>query len=524
MASMRQVACVGGLFGRLAGWLGRFGANRDGNFTVLMAFATGVLFLTAGLAVEYTLALSQRTRITNALDAATLATARAISIGEVTQANAPDYLKQVFAANIGVDNLATSRYSLHNIVIDPANNAVSAKATYNQQLKFINVGMGTTHMDVSNNSAVTFGASDIEVAMVLDVTGSMDWDDANGDHKMTSLKAAAKNAVDKLLKNSRGAVKISLVPYSQSVNVGSFLSRYVYADYLEPKSDAPAYDAALFNSTGVGYDYAAFQQPYKVRRWRNGRRRRVCTNVLPSDFRVESDGTNVDYCATDRKAPDTGGRTSYQFTDENPVRGGMISRDSRLSEGSCISEKIVTLTTNKRDLDRAIDRMGTNGGTAGHIGLQWAWYTISHKWRDYLPATSRPGDHMASGSDLNKYIIFMTDGVFNTAYAGNSTRNGWTGHNPARSQSPQHTSDFCRAIKQQNIKIFVVGFDLDETVADSNPDLRRSWIRDAQTLLRNCATPDTNRVTYFYKADDSAQLTAAFENIAQTIRSLRLTH
>ncbi|WP_419907029.1 hypothetical protein [Hoeflea sp.] len=248
----------------------------------------------------------------------------------------------------------------------------------------------------------------------------------------------------------------------------------------------------------------------------------MCSSGLPDDYRVENDGTNVDLCATDRKAPKTSGRANYQYTDADPATGGMISRDSRLRESDCIDEQIVPLTSNKTTLDNAITALSHNGGTAGHIGLQWAWYTISYNWRNFLPSASQPGD-MTTNPDLDKYIIFMTDGVFNTAYADNTGSEGWTGDNPGNSESPDHTSAICSAIKAQNIKVFVVAFDMDESSADGNDRLERSWIRDAQTLLSNCATPNSTNVTYFYLANDAAALNLAFENIARTIRNLRLT-
>lgn len=510
----------------------RFVRDRSGNFMMMFGLGVGVIFLAAGIAVDYSMALAGKTRVNNALDAATLATARALSVGEINPDNAEDYLERIFAANIGtaVDDLEDSPYLLYDVIINEATGAVTASARYEHDLKLLQVATGRSDIQVASKSEVQFGSSDIEVAMVLDVTGSMNWNDAAGNHKLTALKTAAKSAVEKLLNNANGAVKISLVPYAESVNVGPNLAKYVYADYKESKSDAPTYNSALFNETGVGYDYETFQEQYLREfcgwewiRWRR-RWRRVwrCSTGLPEDFRVENDGTNVDLCATDRKAPKTSGRTNYQYSNADPVIGGMISRDSRLRESDCIDEQIVPLTSNKTTLDNAINAMSHNGGTAGHIGLQWAWYTISHNWRNFLPVSSQPGDHSVD-PDLDKYIIFMTDGVFNTAYADNTGNEGWTGDNPAYSESPDHTTALCTAIKAQDIKVFVVAFDMDESVADGNNRLERSWIRNAQTLLGNCATPNSTNVTYFYKADDADALTLAFENIARTIRNLRLT-
>ncbi|WP_419907031.1 pilus assembly protein TadG-related protein [Hoeflea sp.] len=560
--------------------LRRLCRDRRGNFTMMFGLGVAFIFLAAGIAVDYSISLSNKTRINNALDAATLATARAIASGDLdpsVDGAAESYVEAVFLANIGIDALAGSRYALNNVTYNPSNGSVSASASYNQGLQLIQAVTDQTNVQVGGASVAQYGASDIEVAMVLDVTGSMDWDDASGNHKLTALKSAAKSAVAKLLHNSSGAVRISLVPYARAVNVGSDLAKYVYADYDESKSDAPTYSSSLYASTGVGYDYETFQSEYEIcgysfhrvpgipqyagwfepqaptagvehysdfviqaRRWGGRRGGRdddddddedddedededdlTYSCERPEDFRVNDDGTNVDNCATDRKAPKSGG-TNYQYTDANPVAGGMISRDSRLDPDECLSEQIIPLTSTQSTLDTAIEGMSAEGGTAGHIGLQWAWYTISYNWRNYLPATSQPGD-LTTNPDLDKYVVFMTDGVFNTAYADNSGSNAWTGHDPGDSESPEHAAALCTAIKAQNIKVFVIAFDMDESSADGNDNLERSWIRDAQTLLSNCATPDTANATYFYLANDAAALTSAFDNIAQTIRQLRLT-
>ncbi|WP_419907030.1 pilus assembly protein TadG-related protein [Hoeflea sp.] len=216
----------------------RFLRDRSGNFMMLTGLFVGILFLTGGLAVDYSMAIASKTRISNALDAATLATARALSIGDVDSNTAEAYLERVFAANIGIDadELDTSPYSLYGIDINPATGGVKASASLDYELQLLQVATGESTMKIASTSGVQFGASDIEVAMILDVTGSMNWDDAAGNHKLTALKTAAKNAVDKLLKNANGAVRVSLVPYAESVNVGNALSKYVYADYKESKS------------------------------------------------------------------------------------------------------------------------------------------------------------------------------------------------------------------------------------------------------------------------------------------------
>ncbi len=474
---------------KLATLCREFKRDEGGNFAITFAFAAVAIFLSVGLAVDFSRSIGTKTRINNALDSATLATARALSIGEITRPQADAYLSALFAANIGVDNLADSKYSIDNITIDPVNQTVTASASYDQKLLFMQVGTDKSTQVVGSLSASSYGQSDIEISMVLDVTGSM------GGSRISSLKAAAKLGVEELLKVNTDTdehIRISLVPYSDSVNAGP-LAKYVYPDYDESKSNAPVFSAQKFNDTGIGYEKDFLLDQYGECNWSGS-----CW--FPSDYKIKNDGSSHDSCATDRKAPSSG--KSYQYSDANPSKG-MISRDSRLPKYGCTSSEIVLLSSDETKLKNAISGLSTGGCTAGHIGLQWAWYTISKEWADYVPAASKPGD-MSTDDELSKYIILMTDGAFNTAYAGtNSSRVGCR----KSSLSKTHTNALCNAVKGSNVKIFTIGFQTSNS---------------AESLLAACASPDEGQITYHYEPDTASELKATYEAIANTIQSLRL--
>lgn len=433
----------------------RFFLNKYGNFTIKFALGMTVIFMAAGLAVDYSMSLGTKTRINNALDAATLATARALASGEFDTGgtHALDYFKAVFAANVGDDAFDSSTYTVEHFTIDAKAQTVSGEISTDQWLTLSQIGTGRTTQTVASSSTAGYGVRAIEVAMVLDLSSSMKGS------KLSALKTAAKDSIETFLSantNSRTNVRISLIPYSSAVNVGSFLARYVYADYSEATSNAPTYDAS-------------------------------------------DDGTNVDNCSTDRKAPSSG--TSYRFTDANPSFG-MISRDSRLEDDKCLTAELVPLSSNESSLVKTIKNYRVDSGTAGQIGLQWAWYTISHNWANYLPNGSEPGV-LSTDSDLAKYIILMTDGQFNKAYAGNSDSS-----EISSSIALATANSLCTAIKSDGIIIFSIGFKLDKI--------------DAKEMLKSCATPDRDDVTYFYEPDTNNELLAAYSNIVQTIQRLNL--
>ncbi len=534
--------------------LSRFHQDKSGNFAVSFALAATVIFMAAGLAVDYSRSLGTKTRINNALDAASLATSRALSIGEIgtTGKDAENYFKAVFAANVGDDSFDSGTYTLKSFKLNTNTRTVSAEISVDQPLTFLRVGTGRPTQSVASYSATSYGIGSIEVAMVLDVTGSMG---SGTGSKLQSLKDAATLGITELLKANTATdenVRISLVPYDFGVNAG-VLAKYVYPDYDEAESDAPVYDASF----AAGYDVDTFQAPYKTNCYytqnedrspafqyarydgagyegllmnavfSGSRDRRIggegllrpvhhktYTCFLPTDFIVEDDGTNVDNCATDRKAPKSSGLTSYQYTDENPSKG-MISRDSRLDRQAhyhysryyyyrCPSSPLVTLTSNETTLKNAISGLSGGGFTAGHIGLQWAWYTLSHKWAGYIDGTaSDPGD-MDTDDDLAKFIILMTDGDFNTAYAGTNSSK----ITKQSKRSKNHTDKLCTNIKAAGIKIFTIGYKTSGA---------------ADTMLASCASPDEGNFTYSYEPDTASELAGTYAAIVGMIRTIRLT-
>ncbi|WP_169054146.1 pilus assembly protein [Nitratireductor sp. XY-223] len=507
--------------------------DRSGNFMMMFGLSVGVLFVAAGLAVEYSQSLLYKTRINNALDAATLATGRALSIGEISKTGdaAENYFKAIFAANMGDDSFDATAYTLESFDVNTSNQTVSGRVSIKQPLKLLRVGTGTTEQKIASYSAASFGIGSVEVAMVLDVTGSMG---SGNNSKLENLKDAAQIGVAELLAANTATdenIRISLVPYNYGVNVGSQLAKYVYPDYRYSKSDAPIYDAKMdsdsaeYDATqdpggyGLGFDVASYIKDYDVCYKLKNNKAKVRIKIkasdiddywcptdtsvdnLPSDFEIEDDFSNVDNCATDRKAPYSGG-TNYQYSSANPSKG-MISRDSRIA--TCPASPLVLLTSSESDLDTAIENLNSGGYTAGQIGLMWAWYTISYEWADYFDGTaSDPGD-MATDDDLAKYIILMTDGIFNTAYAGNNSSSNVTSQS---TKSENRAKQLCTKIKNQGIKIFTIGYETPSS---------------ADTMLQACASPTEGTLVYHYEPETAEDLRETYQKIANLIRTLRLT-
>jgi hypothetical protein len=208
---------------------------------------------------------------------------------------------------------------------------------------------------------------------------------------------------------------------------------------------------------------------------------------------VEITGSKFSYddCVTERRGP-------YKYTDENPDKG-IIFRDPRLR--GCPDVGLQPLTNDKSLLNAAIDKMKAGGYTAGHIGIQWSWYTISPYWASLYPAESRPGEYT---NEINKFAVIMTDGEFNTAYDGVSRS-----VNRQNAKSAEYALKLCDNMKAAGIRIFTIGFALRD--------------RNAIETMQKCASPATGGNQYFYSAATGSELAAVYDRIADQIQMVRLT-
>src|SRR5438477_131866 len=90
-----------------------------------------------------------------------------------------------------------------------------------------------------------------------------------------------------------------------------------------------------------------------------------------------------DTCATERKG-------TYQYSDAG-ADVSMVNRDYFVSPfaqqtgtSACPAAVVKPLTADATALKNVIKGFVASGGTAGHIGVQWAWYMLSQKWGNVL--------------------------------------------------------------------------------------------------------------------------------------------
>jgi hypothetical protein len=194
-----------------------FKREERGNVAVMFALSLMPIMAAAGTAIDYGRLSTSQSKIHAALDAAVLAVARdpTISTDPTTAAGQQTRTKiqQFFDANLYDRNLVAQP----TIVLKPTSvDKVLVEVTGCVEMAFVGF-TGIIDPCVKTSTEVTRGNSmKMEIALAIDNSGSM----TGG--KMDEAKTAAKDFVKTLLEAAKipDQVKISLVPFSNTVNTG----------------------------------------------------------------------------------------------------------------------------------------------------------------------------------------------------------------------------------------------------------------------------------------------------------------
>lgn len=203
---------------------GGFARDRGGNFAIVFGFAASVLALGVGFAVNVSQLYNAKSSLQSIVDAAVTSTARDLTTGVIKEADANKSVQAFLDANSAAGILQTDQIVLDKLTVDKTAKTVRADVHADVAFYFPLFSMGDMQR-VGVSTTALYSDKTIEVAMMLDVTGSMTG------QKIKDLRTAAANAVDSFLDNQNQAnprVRVSIVPYANSVNAGSLAESSVY--------------------------------------------------------------------------------------------------------------------------------------------------------------------------------------------------------------------------------------------------------------------------------------------------------
>lgn len=235
----------------------RFAADERGVVAPIFGLMAIMLFFVAGMAIDYGRATHMRSKIAAAADGAALAAGRAMLDGRLTDDEVKTLGRKFFFENIShggkfgdVNNVDFTLNRDQSTVTIHVDAAVPMTITKVQGFEEAAIGV---------DSAVNADQQDIELAMALDVTGSM------SGSKIADLRTAATDLVDILMPSggTPNKVRIAIAPYSASVNAGVYAATVTHGasanGCVHERGGAQAFtDAAPGPSTWLGFTHGLY--------------------------------------------------------------------------------------------------------------------------------------------------------------------------------------------------------------------------------------------------------------------------
>ena len=330
-------------------------ADEDGSITVMGLIFFGIMVIFAGVALD--MVRSERARIETqaTLDRATLAAAPLDEERDAREV-VESYLR---AADI---DLATVRIQSYD---EPRSTRVTVDGNASIDSFFMDL-FGYDVVDASVRSQAREEKWDMEVSLVLDISGSM-----SSDGRHAAMQAAAKDFTRTILTNAQdeGVLStISIVPYRGTVNLGSKVASWF------PLSGEHTWSRCVVFSAG-DYEEVGIRQ-----------------------------GTTLE-------------RVMHIDRDESSRNW-----DGVISNPICPSNDLNAILPWARDadaIDTYIDALEPKYGTAINLGAKWGAALLDPSFQPYaadmvtaneLPA-AYDGMPFAYGGNVQKVLVIMTDGA-----------------------------------------------------------------------------------------------------------------
>lgn len=371
-------------------WFNDLLADRRGSIMPFFALTIIPVIGFIGAAVDYSRANSVKAAMQAALDATGLMLSKEVST--LTSSQMTQKANEYFAALF-------NRPEGENLKLTPK---LKALANGGYQLDIAGQGwvdttfarvIGQTQMKVTANTQVVWGFKKLELALALDNTGSM-----SSSGKMTALKTASHNLIKILKKASQkpGDIKISIIPFDTTVNIGT---------------------------------------SYKNKKWFDWSEIDCNGNTPGKDCGGKSQKNFWGGCVMDRASP-------FYAQDTKPSEANDPTLFPGKTNCGTLAEAM-PLSNDWTELDQKIDEMNPAGNTNVAIGLAWAWHSLT---------SSVPYNEAAAPDpELDKVVLILTDGD-NTEAWDNQLKQSIN----SQATIDNRTTQVCNNIKASGIKIYSV--------------------------------------------------------------------
>ncbi|WP_339748025.1 pilus assembly protein TadG-related protein [uncultured Maricaulis sp.] len=491
----------------LISYLRSWAADRRGNVALMFSILLMPLMVLTGGSVDLNQALNARTRLAQALDAAALAVGVQTSLSEADAAAfALGFVRANYpSTEIGeIGGLTVALDTVNDIV------TVSAEARVTTHiLSLIGIDSITVHWE----SEVQRTRRRLELAMVLDNTGSM------GGSKISSLRDAARLLTDILFESSDpGRLKIGLVPFAATVNVGT---RYERAWWLDPNALSPLHSENFIPAANRWDLFDTITN----RNWTGC----VEARAIPHDIEdTPPSASTPETLFLPYFAPDESSYGSYPNSYMSDQMSGSDQRarmrnspkytGSSVSYGAgpgwgCTARPITPLTGDQTLINGGISDMIASGTTNIPIGVSWGVRVLS------------PAEPFTEGvpwgqGDTIKAMVVLTDGENYLNGSGNSNYSDYSGYgymrdgrlgivssndSTIRNALNSRTAAACEYAKSLGIRVYTITFQVNSS--------------STRNMMQACAT----HPGLYFDSPSSDALRDAFEMIAGDLSNLRLS-
>lgn len=461
----------------LAKYLALFARADRGNIAIIFAFVLFVLFGSVALAIDVARGFSSRASMQQNLDAALLYVAN-----EKARSGA-DYDEQqgirTYFDGLNRQNFVTGDIDVS--IQNEDNTKFTATAVATVQSRFAQV-LGLSNLNVVVNSEATLTEQPVEMALVLDNTGSM------AGAKIAGLRMATRELIATMFSvpNAAKNVSIGVVPFADYVNAGTQRRNEPWL-YVPPDnstttnvcSEVP--EKVIVPGSCQDTDETEVEDgKTKVRvkqqcQYTDGPAKRVCQDV--------TSGGRWNGCIGSRPYP-------LNVTDGNYL----TSRAAGILDVTCPAP-LTPPNNDEAALLAAANNLVASGETYIPSGLIWGWAMLTKAEPFTITRAT------VKGRPVKKIMVLMTDGA-NTKSVGTNGQDH-SGNDTAQSNS--YTSELCTNIRNAKIEIYTVAFE----VTDST----------IKGILEGCASGPSN----YYEATNTSDLIAAFQDIANGISPIHLT-
>lgn len=415
-----------------------------------------------GLAIDSGRSYAVKSKLSTALDAASLAGAKMLTSSNAASPALEAEIQNLFNANIATgylnatitvpkladQSICVGTFDTNNVcVADPTFARMSVKSTAvvpTMIMQIFNVATPTAIFTASANRQ-----NSVEVVMVLDNSGSMNNTlSGSSTSKISNLKTAAGNLVTTLTNSfagTSGTASFGVVPFTGVVRLNT--SAIGLPSWLDLSAQSPSHSLIFASSANrftlfrnLGLTWAGCVE------WRanshdlTDNTADIPTSADPStlfvpyfwpdepdqaalktaasygyNFKTYNDYVGDGYSSTDLSK-------NYLTREKNqakyvpPLNSGTNSMfgDPVGPNSGCLIEPLQRLTTNTTAIGNEINGMVAAGDTDLPLGLAWGWHVLS-------PNLPFADGALYTTNTTSKYVVMLTDGFSHDVCAGDTT-------------------------------------------------------------------------------------------------------